>query len=42
MTADIAIKLVGITLSATVFPPAMVCAVLLTLCCIVISQQLRD
>jgi len=42
MTADIAIKLVGITLSATVFPPAMVCAVLLTLCCIVIPQQLRD
>ena len=42
MAADIAIKLVGITLSATVFPPAMMCAVLLTLCCIVVPQQLRD
>jgi uncharacterized membrane protein len=41
MALDIALKLVGITLSATVFPPAMVCAVLLTLCCIVIPQQLR-
>ena len=42
MAADIAIKLVGIVLSATVFPPAMMCAVLLTLCCIVVPQQLRD
>lgn len=41
MAFDIAIKLVGIVLSATIFPPAMVCSVLLTLCCIVIPQQLR-
>ena len=41
MAADIGLKLVGLVLSATVFPPAMVCAVLVTLCCIVIPQQLR-
>ena len=42
MAADIALKIVGITLSATVFPPAMVCSVIFTLCCIVIPQQLRE
>ena len=41
MAFDIALKLAGIVLSANVFPPAMVCSVLLTLCCIVIPQQLR-
>ena len=41
MALDIALKLVGITLSATVFPPAMVCSVLIMLCCIVLPQQLR-
>ena len=42
MAADIGLKFAGIILSATVFPPAMVCAVLATLCCIVIPQQLRE
>jgi uncharacterized membrane protein len=41
MVADISIKLVGIMLSATDFPPAMTCAVLVTLLCIVIPQQLK-
>lgn len=41
MTLDIGIKLVGIVLSATVFPPAMTCAVLVTLLFIVLPAQLK-
>lgn len=41
MAADIAIKLVGLALSATVFAPGMICAVLVTLLFIVIPPQLE-
>ena len=42
MVADIAIKVVGIVLSATVFAPGMICAVLVTLLVIVIPPQLKE
>lgn len=41
MTVDIALKLVGIMLSATVFPPGVMCLVIATLALIVIPQQLK-
>lgn len=41
MAADVAIKLVGLVLSATVFAPGMICAVLVTLLLIVIPPQLK-
>ena len=41
MTADLAIKLAGIVLSATVFTPGVMCSVIATLAFIVIPQQLR-
>ncbi len=42
MASDIGLKVAGLVLSATVFPPAMLCAVLVTLCFIVVPQQLRE
>lgn len=41
MTADIAIKVVGLVLTMTVFPPAMTVAVLVTLLFLVIPPQLK-
>lgn len=41
MSLDIAIKLVGMVLSATVFPPGVTCSVIVTLAFVVIPQQLR-
>lgn len=41
MTADIAIKVVGLVLTLTVFPPAMTVSVLVTLLFLVIPPQLR-
>ena len=41
MTADIVTKVIGVVLSATVFPPAMICTVLITLLFFVIPPQLR-
>jgi hypothetical protein len=38
---DIVIKLVGLTLTIVVFPPAMLLSVLVTLLLIVVPQQLR-
>lgn len=39
---DIAIKMIGLLLSVTVFPPAAIIAVLVTLLCIVIPNQFKD
>ena len=41
MMLDIVIKLVGLTLTIVVFPPAMLLSVLVTLLLIVVPQQLR-
>ena len=42
MNADIAIKLVGLALSATVFAPGVTCSGLVTLSLLVIPPQLRE
>lgn len=41
MMLDIVIKLVGLTLTIVVFPPAMLLSVLVTLLLIVVPQQFR-
>ncbi len=42
MQVDIALKIIGLILSATVFPPAMMFSVLLTLLTLVLPHQLKS